>query len=116
MDAEGGIAWHFIARGKPMQNGICEAFNGGMRDELLNETLFFGLRHARVATARWVADDDQYRPLSALGYATPAAYAAQLTAMGDASARRKRSADRPLLRRRRTRPAIESGRHEDRQD
>ena len=27
-------------RGKPMQNGICEAFNGRMRDELLNETLF----------------------------------------------------------------------------
>jgi transposase InsO family protein len=28
-------AWHFIAPGKPMQNGICEAFNGRMRDELL---------------------------------------------------------------------------------
>jgi transposase InsO family protein len=37
------IAWHFIAPGKPMQNGICESFNGRMRDELLNETLFFGL-------------------------------------------------------------------------
>ena len=78
-----GIAWHFIAPGKPMQNGICEAFNGRMRDELLNETLFFGLDHARTATARWVADYNQHRPHSALGYATPAAYAAQLTAMGD---------------------------------
>lgn len=29
------VAWHFIAPGKPMQNGICEAFNGRMRDELL---------------------------------------------------------------------------------
>ena len=77
------VAWHFIAPGKPMQNGICEAFNGRMRDELLNETLFFGLGHARVATARWVADYNQHRPHSALGYATPAAYAAQLTAMGD---------------------------------
>lgn len=28
------VAWHFIAPGKPMQNGICEAFNGRMRDEL----------------------------------------------------------------------------------
>ena len=36
-----GVAWHFIAPGKPMQNGICEAFNARMRDELLNETLFF---------------------------------------------------------------------------
>ena len=41
--SENRIAWHFIAPGKPMQNGICESFNGRMRDELLNETLFFGL-------------------------------------------------------------------------
>jgi putative transposase len=46
-----GTTWHFIAPGKPMQNGICEAFNGRMRDELLTETLFLGLGHARVATA-----------------------------------------------------------------
>jgi putative transposase len=45
------IAWHFIAPGKPMQNGFCESFNGRMRDELLNETLFFGLDHARAKIA-----------------------------------------------------------------
>ena len=78
-----GVVWHFIAPGKPMQNGICEAFNARMRDELLNETLFFDLGHARAALARWVADYNQHRPHSSLGYATPAAYAAQLTAMGD---------------------------------
>src|SRR5487761_2136153 len=48
------IAWHFIAPGKPMQNGFCESFNGRMRDELLNETLFFGLDHARAKIADWV--------------------------------------------------------------
>ena len=80
---ESGVAWHFIAPGKPMQNGICEAFNGRMRDELLNETLFFSLDQAREAVARWVADYNHHRPHSALGYTTPAAYAAQLTAMGD---------------------------------
>ena len=42
------IDWHFIAPGKPMQNGFCESFNGRMRDELLNESLFFGLDHARA--------------------------------------------------------------------
>lgn len=42
---EKGVAWHLIAPGKPMQTGICEAFNSKMRDELLNETLFFGLDH-----------------------------------------------------------------------
>jgi putative transposase len=80
---EAGVGWHFIAPGKPMQNGICEAFNSKMRDELLNETLFFGLSHARSAVARWIADYNLARPHSSLGYQTPAAYAAQLTAMGD---------------------------------
>jgi transposase InsO family protein len=74
-----GIAWHFIAPGKPQQNGICQAFNGRrMRDELLNETLFFGLGHARAATARWVVDYNQNRPHSALRNLTPSAYADQL--------------------------------------
>lgn len=80
---ETGVAWHFIAPGKPLQNGICEAFNSKMRDELLNETLFFGLDHARSAVSRWVADYNAARPHSALGYQTPAAYAAHLTAMGE---------------------------------
>jgi putative transposase len=80
---EAGVLWHFIAPGKPMQNGICEAFNSKMRDELLNETLFFGLDHARSAVARWVNDYNSTRPHSALGYQTPAAYAARLTTMGD---------------------------------
>ena len=69
-----------------MQNGICEAFNGRMRDEILNETLFFGLDHARSAVARWVADYNLERPHSSLSYQAPAAFAAfaaQLTAMGD---------------------------------
>ena len=79
---ENQIAWHFIAPGKPMQNGICESFNGRMRDELLNETLFCGLDHARKAVATWVADYNERRPHSALHYQTPAAYAATLTATG----------------------------------
>jgi transposase InsO family protein len=31
------VQWHYIAPGKPMQNGFVESFNGRMRDELLNE-------------------------------------------------------------------------------
>ena len=64
------IDWHFIAPGKPMQNGFCESFNGRMRDELLNETLFFGLDHARTAITEWVDDYNERRPHSALGYLT----------------------------------------------
>jgi putative transposase len=44
-----------------MQNGVCESFRGRLRDALLNETLFFGLDHARSVLARWVAD---YNPAS----------------------------------------------------
>lgn len=34
------VAWHYIAPGKPRQNAFIESFNGRLRDELLNETLF----------------------------------------------------------------------------
>jgi putative transposase len=35
-----GVEWHYIAPGKPMQNGFVESFNGRLRDECLNEHLF----------------------------------------------------------------------------
>jgi hypothetical protein len=54
-----------------------------MRDELLNESLFHGLDHARQKVREWVADYNCARPHSSLGYKTPAAYAAQLSATGD---------------------------------
>ena len=38
---DASIEWHYIAPGKPTQNGFVESFNGCMRDELLNGTLFF---------------------------------------------------------------------------
>ena len=79
---DNNISWHFIAPGKLMQNGFCESFNGRMRDKLLNESLFMGLDHARDRIANWIADYNQRRPHSALGYMTPAAYAANLTATG----------------------------------
>ncbi len=75
--------WHFIAPGKPMQNGFVESFNGRMRDELLNETLFFNLDDARAKIAAWVVDFNTERPHSALGYLTLAAYANNFTATDD---------------------------------
>jgi putative transposase len=73
-----GVEWRYIAPGKPTQNGFVESFNGRMRDELLNETLFFTVRQARSILARWVDDYNTERPHSSLGYATPAAFAAEL--------------------------------------
>jgi putative transposase len=43
------IDWHYIAPGKPMQNGFIESFNGSFRDECLNETLFSSLPEAPYA-------------------------------------------------------------------
>jgi putative transposase len=56
------VVWHYIAPGKPMQNAFIESFNGRLRDELLNETLFTSLAQARVALGCWRADYNGSRP------------------------------------------------------
>ena len=70
------IAWHYIAPGKPMQNAFIESFNGRLRDELLNETLFTSLAQARVALGCWRSDYNDARPHSQLGWQTPSEFAA----------------------------------------
>jgi putative transposase len=57
---DAGVEWHYIAPGRPTQNGFVESFNGRMRDELLNETLFFTVRQARSILARCI-DDYKHR-------------------------------------------------------
>lgn len=66
------IAWHYIAPGKPTQNAFVESFNGRLRDECLNETLFASLGHARRVLADWRHDYNHVRHHSSLGDATPA--------------------------------------------
>jgi putative transposase len=68
-----GIAWHYIAPGKPQQNGFVESFNGKLRDECLNEEVFDSLAHARRILAHWRHDYNHHRPHSSLGGLTPAA-------------------------------------------
>ncbi|MGR7994748.1 IS3 family transposase [Xanthobacter sp. ZOL 2024] len=70
------VEWHYIAPGKPMQNAFIESFNGRLRDELLNETLFSALSQARATLGRWRSDYNGSRPHSALGWQTPSAFAA----------------------------------------
>ena len=50
------VAWHYIAPGKPMQNGFSESFNGRFRDECLNEHLFHSLAQARRIIESWRLD------------------------------------------------------------
>jgi putative transposase len=49
-----GVGWHYIAPGRPLQNGYIESFSGRMRDELLNESLFMNLDQARELIGAWV--------------------------------------------------------------
>ena len=69
------VEWHYMAPGKPMQNAFIESFNGRLRDELLNETLFSSLAQAGVALGCWRADYNGSRPHSQLGWKTPSEYA-----------------------------------------
>lgn len=69
-----------IVPGKPMRNGHVELFNGRMRDELLNESLTFGIDHACSAIADRVVDFNIVRPHSSLGCQTPGAFAEVLSA------------------------------------
>ncbi len=66
------IEWHYIAPGKPQQNGYIESFNGRLRDECLNETLFASLGHARSVLSNWRDDYNHVRPHSGIGGLTPA--------------------------------------------
>lgn len=90
------VEWHYIAPGKPMQNGFVESFNGRMRDELLNESLFLGLDHARELIATWASDFNTQRPHSSLGYQTPADFARTITATGSGAPLSDGSAPTPV--------------------
>jgi putative transposase len=73
------IDWHYIALGKPMQNGFIESFNGRLRDELLNETMFRSLAHAREVLSEWRDDYNGERPHTSLNGLTPNVSASRST-------------------------------------
>ena len=54
--ADSQVDWHYIDPGKPAQNAFIESFNGGLRDEFLNETLFTSPAQARAALEEWRRD------------------------------------------------------------
>jgi putative transposase len=68
-----GVAWHYIAPGKPVQNAFVESFNGKFRDECLNEEVFATLAEARTIIERWRLDYNHVRPHSAHDGLTPEA-------------------------------------------
>jgi len=78
------VEWHYIAPGKPMQNGLVESFNGRLRDECLNDHLFRSYGHAREIITRWRHDYNNLRPHTSLskiyGCALVAAFSAAYVA------------------------------------
>ena len=72
---ERGVQLRLIEPGKPNQNAFVESFNGRLRDELLNETLFTSLAHARAVLQAWRTDYNTQRPHSRIGWLTPVEYA-----------------------------------------
>ena len=62
---EHDIEWHYIAPGKPMQNGFV-GFNGRLHDECLNEHLFTNLGEARQIIEEWRIDFNTNRPQTSL--------------------------------------------------
>lgn len=71
---DNGLDWHYIQPGKPTQNGFIESFNGKLRDECLNETLFASLSDAREELANWQDDYNNHRPHSSIGNLTPSEF------------------------------------------
>jgi len=75
---ERGVQLNFIEPGKPAQNAFNESFNGRLRDECLNESVFHNIHHARSVIESWRQHYNQERPHSSLGYLTPDEYRQQL--------------------------------------
>lgn len=71
-----GIGTLYIEPGSPWENGYAESFHSRLRDELFNVELFTSLLEAQVVTGDWQKYYNTTRPHSALGYRSPAAFAA----------------------------------------
>jgi putative transposase len=71
------VETRYIEPGAPWQNAYIESFNGKLRDELLARELFSGVLEAQILAETWRRHYNERRPHSALGYETPAAFAAK---------------------------------------
>lgn len=75
--AQTGVGTLYIEPGAPWENGYAESFQSRLRDELLAREEFATLAEAKGLACEWRADYNHRRPHSALGYQTPAEFAAE---------------------------------------
>jgi putative transposase len=69
-----GVHLDLIRRGRPVENGYIESFNGRLR-ECLNVERFFSITHVRRKLSL-LLDDYNHQPHSAVADRTPAGFAA----------------------------------------
>jgi len=72
----------YIEPGSPWENGYAESFQSRLRDELPAREEFATLTEARAHGARYRMEYNHQRPHSAMGYQTPAEFAAGFAAEG----------------------------------
>jgi putative transposase len=70
-----GVQLEFIRPGRPVENAFVESFNGRLRDECLNDQLFFSIDDARRKLEAWRIDYNTHRPHSSLGDMSPSEHA-----------------------------------------
>lgn len=62
--------------GKPVDNSVCEAFNGSLRRECLTRHWFASLAKAQTELQIWREDYNNHRPHTSLGILPPTLYRA----------------------------------------
>ena len=72
------VAPLYIEPGSPMENGYVDSFNGKMREQFLNDELFYKLEEAQVLTEGRRRHYNTVRPHSSLGDQPPAPETVQL--------------------------------------
>lgn len=74
--ASKGVQPIYVEPGSPWQNGYVESLNGKLRDECLNEELFFSRAEAQTIVDWWRSIYNEQRPHMSLNYQTPQAFTA----------------------------------------
>ena len=83
-----GVEALLVEAGCPWENGVVESLNSILRDDLLNTELFATVKAARNMATSWRLEYNHRRPHGALGYLTPAEYAARCQAAPGSAALR----------------------------
>lgn len=80
-----GVETLYIQPGSPWENAYAESFNSRFRDEVLDREEFETVAEARATGTQYRLEYNHRRPHSALGYQTPAEFAAGCAASGFAT-------------------------------